>query len=424
MELTVYRDFPEGPLPAGILARTEGEVAFRYHEDYLASPAAAPLSLSLPLQAEPYTEEELTPYFRGLLPEGAALENLCRSLGIPQDDYIAMLAACGLDCLGDVIIDPAVYTETRSYEAVSLDQIKEMAGKPGKIDESLETARLSLAGTQNKCGLFHDPAAPITEGWYQPVGGAPSNYIVKFAREDLIDLMQVEHLSMTCAAACGLDVARTALISPLKPIICVERYDRRLASNETINGLPAPLRRHQEDLTQAFGLLPHAKYRELKPSSVQVIADFLRRRSAQPARDLRAFASLILFNYLIGNCDNHLKNLSILYAPDWQSFILAPAYDLVSTTYFARFSREMGMATGEHTDIEEVTTADFAILADQLGISMRVLRNIVDTFAEKALPSLREEGTQLASEGYDAAPYIADDIEEDIAPRLEILSSL
>ena len=73
MELTVYRDFPEDPLPAGILARTEGEVAFRYHEDYLASPAAAPLSLSLPLQAEPYTEEQLTPYFRGLLPEGAAL---------------------------------------------------------------------------------------------------------------------------------------------------------------------------------------------------------------------------------------------------------------------------------------------------------------------------------------------------------------
>lgn len=424
MELTVYRDFPEGPLPAGILARIEGEVTFRYHENYLSSPAAAPLSLSLPLRAEPYAEEELTPYFRGLLPEGAALENLCRSLGIPQDDYVAMLAACGLDCLGDVIINPAAYTETRSYEAVSLDQIKEMAGKPGKIDESLETARLSLAGTQNKCGLFHDPMAPITEGWYQPVGGAPSNYIVKFAREDLIDLMQVEHLSMICAAACGLDVARTTLISPLKPIICVERYDRRLASNETIDGLAAPLRRHQEDLTQAFGLLPHAKYRELKPSSVQVIAGFLRRRSAQPARDLRVFASLILFNYLIGNCDNHLKNLSILYASDRQSFTLAPAYDLVSTTYFARFSREMGMAIGEHSDIDEVTTADFAILADRLGISTRVLRGIANTFAEHAIPALRSEGARLGGEGYESAPHIADDIEEDIAPRLEVLSSL
>ena len=424
MELTVYRDFPEGPLPLGTLARTEGEISFRYLENYLTSPAAAPLSLSLPLRTEPYAEAELTPYFRGLLPEGAALENLCRSLGIPQNDYFAMLATCGLDCLGDVIINPAVYTELRSYEAVSLNQIKEMAGKPSKIDESLETARLSLAGTQNKCGLFHDPSAPITEGWYQPVGGAPSNYIVKFAREDLIDLMQVEHLSMTCAAACGLDAAQTVLISPLKPVICVERYDRRLASNETINGLAAPLRRHQEDLTQAFGLLPHAKYRELKPSSVQVIADFLRRRSAQPAHDLRAFASLILFNYLIGNCDNHLKNLSILYAPDWRSFTLAPAYDLVSTTYFARFSREMGMAIGEHSDIDEVTTADFAILAEQLGVGMKVLRSVADVFAGRAISALRNEGARLGGEGYGAAPYIADDIEEDIAPRLEVLASL
>ncbi|MEC4176166.1 HipA domain-containing protein [Adlercreutzia sp. R7] len=424
MELIVYRDFPEAPLPMGALARTEGKITFRYHENYLASPAAAPLSLSLPLRAEPYAEEELTPYFRGLLPEGAALENLCRSLGIPQDDYFAMLAVCGLDCLGDVIIDPAAYAETRSYETVSLDHIKEMAGKPGKIDESLETARLSLAGTQSKCGLFHDPSAPITEGWYQPVGGAPSNYIVKFAREDLIDLMQVEHLSMTCAAACGLDVARTALISPLKPIICVERYDRRVTSNDTIDGLAAPLRQHQEDLTQAFGLLPHAKYRELKPSSVQVIADFLRRRSAEPARDLRAFASLILFNYLIGNCDNHLKNMSILYAPDWRSFTLAPAYDLVSTTYFARFSREMGMAIGEHSDIDGVTTADFAVLAEQLGVGMKVLRGIATTFTEQAIPALRNEGARLGDEGYGTAPYIADDIEEDILPRLELLTTL
>lgn len=424
MELTIYRDSLEGPMPIGTLSRREGAVSFRYDEGYLASSDAAPVSLSLPLRAEAYAEEELTPYFRGLLPEGAALENLCRTLGIPTDDYFAMLASCGLDCLGDIIINPASYAEMRSYQPVPLSQIKEMAGKPGKVDLSLETARLSLAGTQNKCGLFHDPRAAIDEGWYQPSGGAPSNYIVKFARDDLADLMQVEHLSMTCAAACGLSVARTALISPLKPIICVERYDRLHASRESIDGLAAPARRHQEDLTQAFGLLPHAKYRELQPSSVSVISDFLRRRSAEPARDLRAFASLVLFNYLIGNCDNHLKNMSILYAPDWRSFTLAPAYDLVSTTYFARFSREMGMAIGSHSDIEEVTVADFLILTEQLGVGIKLLRDIAGTFVEHALPALREEGARLDNEGYKAAPYIADDIEEDIMPRLELLTSL
>ena len=177
MELTVYRDFPEGPLPAGILARTEGEVAFRYHEDYLASPAAAPLSLSLPCKPNPTQKKSSHPIFAVFCPRGRLWKSL------PQPGHSPGRLHCHACRLrarlpGDVIIDPAVYTETRSYEAVSLDQIKEMAGKPGKIDESLETARLSLAGTQNKCGLFHDPAAPITEGWYQPVGGAPSNYIV------------------------------------------------------------------------------------------------------------------------------------------------------------------------------------------------------------------------------------------------------
>lgn len=424
MDLTVYRDLPQGALAIGTLSRNEGDITFVYDKAYLDSPAAASLSLSLPLRSESYSEEELMPYFRGLLPEGAALENLCRSMGLATDDYFDMLAACGLDCLGDVIINPSAYAAQRSYEPVTLDQIKSMAGKPGKIDRSLEKARLSLAGTQSKCGLFHDPQASLEEGWYQPVGGAPSNYIVKFAREDLVDLMQVEHLTMTCAAACGLNVARTSLISPLKPIICVERYDRLGSSDETIDGLIAPVRRHQEDLTQAFGLPSSAKYQELKPSSAKAIADFLRRRSAQPARDLRAFASLILFNYLMGNCDNHLKNMSILYAPDWHSFALAPAYDLVSTTYFARFSREMGMAIGEHLDIGEVVAGDFRILAEQLGVGMNLLRSIASRFADNALPSLRAEGDRLEDEGYGTAPYIADDIEEDIAPRLELLACL
>lgn len=70
MDLTIYRDSLEGPASIGTLSRREGAVSFRYDEGYLASPDAAPVSLSLPLRAEAYTEEELTPYFRGLLSEG------------------------------------------------------------------------------------------------------------------------------------------------------------------------------------------------------------------------------------------------------------------------------------------------------------------------------------------------------------------
>ena len=84
----------------------------------------------------------------------------------------------------------------------------------------------------------------------------------------------------------------------------------------------------------------------------------------------------------------------------------------------------MGMAIGEHSDIDEVTTADFAILAEQLGVGMKVLRSVADVFTGRAISALRNEGARLGGEGYGAAPYIADDIEEDIAPRLEVLASL
>lgn len=424
MDLTVYRDYPEGSAPLGKLTRKNGTVAFRYSESYLGRDDAAPLSLSLPLRQDAFSEEELLPYFKGLLPEGEALENLCRSMGILSSDYFTMLESCGLDCLGDIIINPDAYQRERAYEPITLQDLVAMAGRPKRIDASVELARLSLAGTQNKCGLFHDPAAPLREGWYQPVGGAPSNYIVKFAREDLRDLMTVEHLSLSCARACGVPSARTALLNPARPIICVERYDRLTSTHEIIDGLAAPLRRHQEDITQAFAIMPTAKYHQLEPSTVAVLADFLRNNSARPAQDIANLTRLLLFNYLIGNCDNHLKNISILYSTSWRSFQLAPAYDLVSTTYFARFSSNMGMAIGNHLDIQEVTSDDFHLMAEQMGVNPRLMRTMVKDFQEHAITALGAEGSALEDEGFEAAPYIADDLQEEIYPRLEVLSEI
>lgn len=421
MELAVYRETPQGLIKIGSLRKHDSEIGFSYDHAYIQSPLAAAISLSLPLRKEPFREVELEPYFRGLLPEGLALESLCTTLGIRPDDYFELLAACGLDCLGDVIINPTAYQETRSYEPLTFEYLKSLGNDSIAIDTSLENARLSLAGTLSKCGLFHDPTTDIEHGWYQPFGGAPSNYIVKFAHKQLRNLMEIEYLSMTCAKSCGLSVASVSLINPGQPTLCVERYDRLSSSKEYIGRLLAPTRRHQEDLTQAFGLLPNEKYCELKPSSIEAVAVFLRAKSAQPVLDLKRFTKLILFNYLIGNCDNHLKNLSILYTPDWRAFSLAPAYDLVSTTYFPRFSREMGMVIGEHVNINEVTPKDFQLLADQLGISFRTVRTLSKELTKSVVLNLRQESERLARQGFENAPYIVDDMEEDILPRIEVL---
>ena len=49
MNLTVYRDYPDGLVALGNLVRENGNTAFCYNQEYLALADAAVVSLSLPL---------------------------------------------------------------------------------------------------------------------------------------------------------------------------------------------------------------------------------------------------------------------------------------------------------------------------------------------------------------------------------------
>ena len=103
---------------------------------------------------------------------------------------------------------------------------------------------------------------------------------------------------------------------------------------------------------------------------------------------------------------------------------MAPAYDLVCTTYFARFSSTMGMAIGNHLDIREVTSEDFHIMAERIGINMRLIRNMVKEFQQQATAALNAEGNLLSEQGFKSASYIADELQEEMFPRLEALSNV
>ncbi len=63
--------------------------------------------------------------------------------------------------------------------------------------------------------------------------------------------------------------------------------------------------------------------------------------SSAPARDRQQLWLALVFNVLIGNCDAHGKNYSLLY--DSPAPSLAPFYDLLSTAAYA----ELDQATGD-----------------------------------------------------------------------------
>ena len=59
---------------AGILTEDDGEYRFCYDEMYLVREDAQPISLTLPLQTEPFVSPVLFPFFDGLIPEGWLLD--------------------------------------------------------------------------------------------------------------------------------------------------------------------------------------------------------------------------------------------------------------------------------------------------------------------------------------------------------------
>lgn len=91
---------------AGHLTQDEQGYTFAYARAYLAAAGTEPVSLTLPLRAEPYVERVLFPFFDGLIPEGWLLEVAEKNWKLNARDRMGLLLACCRDCIGAVSIHP------------------------------------------------------------------------------------------------------------------------------------------------------------------------------------------------------------------------------------------------------------------------------------------------------------------------------
>ena len=91
---------------AGILTEDGGEYIFCYDAIYLTSPSALAISLTLPLQSEPYRSPVLFPFFDGLIPEGWLLDVALRNTDISVLDRMSLLLFCCKECIGSVSVVP------------------------------------------------------------------------------------------------------------------------------------------------------------------------------------------------------------------------------------------------------------------------------------------------------------------------------
>ena len=183
---------------------------------------------------------------------------------------------------------------------------------------------------------------------------------------------------------------------------------------------------HQEDFCQAIGLTSGEKYETQKTHHAQDMAAILVGYAVCPIEALGELFRRIALNYLIGNCDAHLKNYS-LFIREGAAVSLAPVYDLVcATIYDGRFggelSKSMGVRIGDHLNIDRVTPSDFILLARDMRQPKRVATTILEELAGSLEAAFDAAAAESAKFGANNDAYaMAQRIVEGAAKRKDVM---
>ncbi len=401
--------------PVGdILGESPSDACFTYSEAYRDSPDAAPISLSLPLQKEAFTPAQTKIFFEGLLPEGFTRRTVAQWMHVAEEDYLSILHGLGRECLGALCITAEGEESEAAYEPITAQQVRELAAEGAtKSAELVTKAHLSLTGASGKAGLYYDAERG---DWYLPRGSAPSTHIVKQSHVRLDAIVTNEQLALQTASRCGIKTAESFIINTgagedREVLLATERYDRRFVpEGRRIGSFPCPLRLHQEDFAQALGIPAAEKYEREGQRHLRDMFALLRRSSADPIADQLKLWDLLVFNWLIGNTDAHVKNFSLLYGPNQKSVRLAPAYDIVSISVYEQSTREMAFRIGGASSLEEIDREAFRLAAREAGLGERMALRRFDALCEGFEDALRSSAEELAAQGISKAPELAERI--------------
>lgn len=335
---------------------------FRYEESWLKSPRRFTLDPeSLPLSSGTFSGFNLNPplsVFNDALPDRWGRALLLHGLPMSQRTDQHLVALRGRNGLGCVEFieqgnTPAAPATTESL--VALDALLDAAEKfeAGLPMDDAHLRRLLAAGTTAGGAR---PKATV----YDDTG----DWIAKFPSKILdgrFDVIGLEKATMDCARAAGMQVPDTRIVhAGTKKVILVRRFD---VTNQ--GG-----RRHMISLSTL------CKERlDFRVSSYDDLADVVRKHSADPIADLAALFKHTVFNGLMGNTDDHLKNFSMLHGSG--GYRLSPAYDLLPDI---NMNQEHVLFFGDQRYIgSRITLVDMGRrwgIADPIGVLQSVAHGV------------------------------------------------
>ena len=232
------------------------------------------------------------------------------------------------------------------------------------LAENTVNKRLALTGVQPKISLTIEGDRGHRRLTFVGLWG---EYILKPQSDDYAYMPEIEDLTMHLAKVFKIETAEHALIRTTigELVYITKRFDR-------VDGKKV----HVEDLCQLSGMLTEQKYK----SSYERAGKIIKQYATNTGLDVNKYFRLVLFSFITGNNDMHLKNFSLMHTD--KGIMLSPAYDLINVNLvYPKDKEDLALTlNGRKSNIQR---SDFDQFANNLGISEKVRNNIYEDFSQE-----------------------------------------
>ena len=271
--------------------------------------------------------------------------------------------------LADGEVDYHKSCARKIFESATTPVLPYVRANIKELAREIVTASTTVTGVQAKLSLG------ITRGHDgEPqrftIVGLWGRFILKPQTDRFANLPENEDLTMHMAEAVGIKTVPHSLIRFADGELC---YITRRVDRSKRGGKIA-----MEDMCQLSERLTEDKYK----GSYERIAKLIKQYSAAPLLDVVNFWEVVVFSWLTGNADMHLKNFS-LYRPA-DNYMLTPAYDLLSTSIVMPEDDEE-LALTLNGKKKKIKRADFEKAMLDSGMDEKAIEKLFKKFA-KTLP--------------------------------------
>lgn len=222
-------------------------------------------------------------------------------------------------------------------------------------------SQMAVTGVQPKISMHIASGDNKTEPKRFTIVGLWGGYILKPPTTHYPQLPEVEDLTLHLAEIAKIRVVPHSLIRLKSGSLAylTRRIDRSKKAKI-----------HMEDMCQLTERLTEDKYH----GSYEQVAKIILKYSANPGLDVVNFFEQVLFSFLTGNADMHLKNFSLINQPGI-GFILSPAYDLVATAIVNPADDE-DLALALNGKKKKIKRSDFIAAFNTLKVETKQQENI------------------------------------------------